>query len=196
LPIIVLPSGNRVVAGAPARPGFLTDPPLVGRRQGDVQFFIHYTGIRPEVAQAAPPGTIWVDVSSHNEAYWESLSDIWAKGETFATLEHDIICRPDIVEAFETCPEPWCNFGYSEMCHPQCMEAWANHLGCTRFRPELMEKVPDALSSVTDPALRDWHNACDGLGNNLRAAGFKHHWHFPVAQHDHWAGVPGLDPLA
>ncbi len=175
------------------RPGFLAEPPPVGERQGETQFFVHYTGVRPDVAQAAPPGTVWVDVSSHSGAYYESLCDIWAAGESFATLEHDIICRPDIVEAFENCPEPWCNFWYSDVCHPHCRDAWANHLGCTRFRAELMEKVPDAMSSIPPGHLRDWHEVCNGLGGDkgpngwgLRAAGFKNHWHGEV-RHHHWA---------
>lgn len=184
---IILPSGNWVVAGRPAQPGFLAEPPAVSKREGSVQFYVHYTGVVPEVVEAVPPGTIWVDVSSSDTAYHESLTAIWGQRENFATLEHDVLCRPDIVEAFEECPEPWCVFGYSEMCHPECMEAWANELGCTRFRAELMEKVPDALTSIPPGPLTDWHNVCDGLGNNLRAAGFTHHWHFPVAQHNHWA---------
>lgn len=175
------------MAGRSVQPGFLAEPPPVAKRKGDVQFYVPYTGIRPEVVAAAPSGTVWVDVSSGDTAYFEALGHIWERGESFATLEHDILCRPDIVEAFETCPEPWCVFGYSDICHPQCMEAWANELGCTRFRAELMVAVPEAISSIEPGPLQDWHNVCDGLGNNLRAAGFTHHWHYPVAQHDHWA---------
>ena len=175
------------MVGAPARPGFLEEPPPVAKRQTTTQFYVHWTGLDPRVVEAAPAGTIWVDVRSSATAYYESLSRIWGEGETFATLEHDILCRPDIVEAFETCPEPWCVFGYSEFCHEACMDAWANELGCTRFRAEVMEAVPDALSSIPEGPLQDWHQVCDGLGNNLRAAGFSHHWHFPVAEHHHWA---------
>lgn len=159
----------------------------------DTQFYVHYTGVRPDVAEAAPPGTIWVDVASGDLAYFESLGDIWSRGEQFATVEHDILIRPDIVAAFEECPEPWCVFGYTEFCcadehgNSPCMEAWRNELGCTRFRAEVMEAVPDAVSSIPQGALQDWHNLCDGLGNNLRAAGFTHHWHTPHARHDHWA---------
>lgn len=184
---IVLPSGNWVVAGRPVQPGFLAEPPPVAKRKGSVQFYVHYTGVRAEVVEAAPPGTVWVDVSSSDTAYHEALSNIWERGENFATLEHDIICRPDIVQAFEECPEPWCIYGYADMCHDACREAWANALGCTRFRAELMAKVPDALTSIEPGPLTDWHNVCDGLGNNLRAAGFKHHWHEPHVQHPHWA---------
>lgn len=175
------------MVGGPIRPGFLAVPPPVVPRTTVTQFYVHYTGIRPDVAAAAPEGTVWVDVSSGNLAYFESLGDIWAAGEQFATIEHDILVRPDIVEAFEECPEPWCVFGYTEFCHEACMENWRNELGCTRFRAEAMREVPDAVSSIPDGQLRDWHQVCDGLGNNLRAAGLTHHWHRPHAVHDHWA---------
>lgn len=185
--VIVLPSGNWVVAGRHPQPGFLREPPPVAARAGAVQFYVHHTGVHPGVAAAAPVGTVWVDVSSSDTAYFESLSRIWEQRESFATLEHDIICRSDIVEAFESCPEPWCTYGYAEMCHPECREAWANALGCTRFRAELMVKVPEAVSSIPPGPLTDWHNVCDGLGGSLRAAGFTHHWHEPHVRHPHWA---------
>lgn len=175
------------MTGQPVQPGFLEEPPAVEAKQGTVQYYVPYTGVQPGVVEAAPAGTIWVEVSTSDVAYHEALSRIWAQGETFAVLEHDIICRPDIVHAFEDCPELWCTYGYEEMCHPQCREAWANALGCTRFRSELMGAVPDALSSIPPGPLTDWHNVCDGLGNNLRAAGFTHHWHEPHVTHTHWA---------
>lgn len=153
----------------------------------ETQFYVHSTGVSPEVAESAPAGTIWVDVSSSDTAYFESLCDIWGRGETFATLEHDIVCRLDIVNAFESCPEPWCVFGYTNMCHEACMESWRNELGCTRFRSEILTKVPGAMSAIEDGPLRDFHNVCDGLGNNLREAGYTHHWHNPPVEHNHWA---------
>lgn len=55
-------------------------------------------------------------------------------------------------------------------------------LGCTRFRKELIEAVPDALTSIPEDNW-DWHNMCDGVGNNLRAAGYTHHWHTPPVEH-------------
>jgi hypothetical protein len=84
------------------------------------------------------------------------------------------------------------------MCHPECQEAWANMLGCTRFRAEVMEACPDALTSIPRE-LRDWHNLCDHLAGDktngapsplrpksIRAAGFTHHWHRPEVGHHPW----------
>ena len=154
-----------------------------------------------EVAAACPPGTIFADVSGSNLAYWELLCDIWAKGEDFAIIEHDVLCRPDVVEQFEECPEPWCTFGYQGICHIQCQEAWANQLGLTRFRAEVMAAAPDAVTSIPPGPLMDWHNLCDGLGGahpsssamqglvrdkSLRGRHFTHHWHYPAVEHHPW----------
>ncbi len=132
----------------------------------------------------APADATWIDVSASPVAYYAALSELWERGETFALLEHDVVCRRDVVQAFEECPEPWCAFGYSDICHESCMEAWSNTLGCTRFRKEIIEAVPDACKDMPKQ-FWDWHNTCDGLGSALRAAGFKHHWHFGWVEHHH-----------
>lgn len=163
------------------------------------QFFVPATVRYEQVEAAVPPGTIWLDVSEDDEAYWRALCAIWAIGEDFAIVEHDVICHPDVVEQFDTCPEPWCTFGYANICHPACQEAWANQLGCTRFRAEAMAKCPDALTSIPE-GQRNWHNLCDHIAGNkvhgvdqptlrehsIRAAGFSHHWHYPPVGHHPW----------
>lgn len=149
-------------------------------------FYVPWAERNSQVEESVPPGTQWVDVRGSDLAYYEALTEIWGKGEDFAIIEHDVVIHDLVVEEFESCPEPWCVFGYDNMCHPECQEAWANQLGCTRFRAELMEEVPDALTSVPPGPLQDWHNVCDGLGNNLRAVGYWHHWHTPHVGHHPW----------
>lgn len=171
-------SGNRSVL---VRRGEL-EPPAPAAPNGPVRWYVPYTAVHHATATAAPSDAVWIDVSSSPIAYYAALLAIWERGESFAVLEHDVVCRPDIIEEFEQCPEPWCLYGYSDWCHEACREGWRNALGCTRFRAELIQTVPDALSGI--PAGNwDWHNVCDGLGENLRAANFKHHWHGPPAEH-------------
>lgn len=186
---IVLPDGNRTVRVAADRPGTLAAPPEPQEQTGGVRYYVPYTAVHPETAAATPPDAVWVDVSSSPYAYFGALLEWWARGKTFAVIEHDIVCRPDVVESFEDCPEPWCVFGYDSMCHPECQEAWRNQLGCTRFRAELMEVVPGAMADLP-PDTWDWHNVCDGLGANLRRAGFTHHWHYPPVHHFQMMGQP------
>lgn len=162
------------------------------------QFYVPFAEDNWQTRQAAPPGTIFVDVSGGDTAYWEALRDIWAVGEDFAIIEHDVICRPDTGPEFDHCPELWCSFQYDPICHPECREAWANQLGCTRFRAEIMAKCPDALTSIPKDR-RDWHNLCDEIAGDkiagvpsslrtgsIRAAGFTHHWHEPGVKHHPW----------
>jgi hypothetical protein len=167
------------------------------------RFYYPFTKTFPEVVGAMPPSALRVDVSAGPDAYWGALGEWWARGEDFAIVEHDVVIRPDVVEAFDACPEPWCVFGYTPICHEACLEAWANMFGCTRFRAELMAELPDAVSSI--PAeRRDWHNLCDELAGNkiagvdqptmrpgsLRAAGYTHHWHRPPVRHISWERHP------
>jgi hypothetical protein len=166
-----------------------------------VQFYCAYTFIDPRTLAGAPPGTIWANVSQSNLAYWGALRAWWTKAfktkTAVATFEHDVVLRPDVVEAFEDCPEPWCVFPYDDVCQngtswaPR-MEDWRNQLGCTRFRAELVAAVPDALdgvpianSGVPIAIGWDWHSASDGLGNALRAKKYTHHWHYPAVEHHH-----------
>lgn len=178
------PSGNESIRIGATVEGSLVRPPTPRARVGETAFYIPYTKVWEATAEAAPEDAVWVDVSASPDAYFGALYAIWDRAESFALIEHDIICRPDVVEAFESCPEPWCVFGYDDICCPGCMEAWRNELGCTRFREELMLAVPDAVSAIPRDGW-DWHNLCDGLGNRLRAEGFTHHWHYPAVGHFH-----------
>lgn len=188
----------------------LDAPPAPIPRVGTVQWYVPYVGVHPETAANAPADAIWVDVSGSPYAYYEALLGWWddalAGGHHIAILEHDVVCRPDIVEAFETCPEPWCVYSYAEMCHDACREAWRNMLGCTRFRYELIAAVPNAVRDIPEIPEKprqggwDWHNLCDGLAGegvkdgkldqsgemppwSLRGHGYTHHWHTPHAHH-------------
>lgn len=163
------------------------------------QFYVPWAERNPQVVGSVPPGTIWVDVSAGLDSYWDALRQIWSKGQDFAIIEHDVVIHGDVVRQFAECPEPWCTFGYANICHPECQEAWANQLGCTRFRAELIEACPAALISIP-PERRDWHNVCDEIAGNkiggvdqpvlrphsLRTAGFTHHWHSPPVDHHPW----------
>lgn len=176
-----LSSGNWRMRVTPAE-GFLLGPPKPEPRQGEVQWYVPYTQVHPKTVEGAPSDAIWIDVGAGPDAYYWALREIWARGESFALLEHDVVCRPDVIEAFEADPALWITCPYDTYCHSECREAWRNQLGCTRFRAELIEAVPDAMM-FTEPELRVWTNVCDGLGRSLRNAGFTHQWFFPEVRH-------------
>ena len=165
------------------------------------QFYVPWAEWNQQTIDAVPPGTVFVDVSGSPTAYWEALRDIWALGETFAIIEHDVVCHDQVAPQFESCECLWGAFGYSSICHPECQDAWGNMFGCTRFRAELIQACPDVVTSIP-PEGRDWHNLCDWVGGwhsgmnagvggpprsqSLRAAGFSQHWHEPPVDHHPW----------
>lgn len=73
---------------------------------------------------------------------WERC---FAKDDGLAIVEPDIVVRPDVIDAFLDCPEPYCAFPYALL--TDVMPA----LGCTRFSPEFIAKYPtlmrDAVST-------------------------------------------------
>jgi hypothetical protein len=148
----------------------------------ELRVVIPYTVRHIDTLRGAPVEAEWHSVRGDPEAYWRLMCELWERGEDLLIIEHDVVPHADVVPQVEVCPQPWCLFGYADICHAECMEAWANHLGCTRFRGELMRAVPHAVSSSR---IRDWHNLCDGIGENLRAAGYTHHWHYPPVCHHH-----------
>lgn len=179
------PSGVRtVIVKRPPPESFDGDlTPQTGPAPFDC--YVPHTRRHPKVVAAAPTNAQWVDVAQSPNAYYAALTAWWAQGATFMVIEHDVVCSPEIIAAFDACPEPWCLHQYDPVCpcgNPACREAWRNALGCTRFRADLIAAVPDALTSIP-PDNWDWHNVCDGLGNNLRAAGYTHHWHEPPVPH-------------
>jgi hypothetical protein len=176
----VYPSGNHAVTIDREQ---RAEPPSPEPRIG-LAFYVPYTRVYPATVAGAPVDAVWVDVSSSANAYFGALYGWWQEADSFAVIEHDVVCRSDVVQAFEECPEPWCTFGYADVWHPESMAAWSDILGCTRFRAELIEAVPDAVSSIS-PGGWDWHNLSYGLGENLRAAGYTQHWHYPWVEHYH-----------
>ena len=163
-----------------------------------------------ETVEGAPPDAEWHDVSGDSHNYWRLLCGLWERsvgtGDDLLIVEHDVVCRPDVVEQFESCDCDWGVFGYQPICHEACQEAWANMLGCTRFTGRLIRACPDAVSGIPGPVrkgaaddLRDWHNLCDSIAGDkvggmptplrpgsLRYAGFSHHWHAPAVHHVSW----------
>lgn len=59
---------------------------------------------------------------------------MWADGEDFIVIEHDVEFGADAIETLESCPEPFCT-----------ADEWFH---CTRFRAELIEARPDAFSGL------------------------------------------------
>ena len=142
---------------------------------------IAYTSRHVDTIAGAPDAAEWVYVGEDPHDYWRVLTEFWSRGEDLMVLEHDVVCRPDVLSGFAACPKPWCLHSYHNHTE-QDSENWRNALGATRFRRELVRAVPDALSRIK-PQYRDWRNLCDAIGDYLRECGYWHHFHSPPVVH-------------
>ena len=89
---------------------------------------------------------------------------------------------PEIFAEFAACPHLWCTFKYSNHSDADA-EAWKyGILGCTRFRKNLMRKLPDVVKNL-EWRYRDWHVMSTGLGMALRKQRFEPHVHGVVDHH-------------
>ena len=150
----------------------------VAKRDGFI--LVPYTVRHSLTEQGVPAWADWVYVGNSPYDYWRLLCDWWT--EEFTVIEHDVRATPEIFAEFEACPEPWCYFHYSNHTKENA-EAWRyGILGCTRFRDEIIQAVPTALTEL-GWRFRDWHVLSTGLGMTLREAGFEPHVHGVVDHH-------------
>lgn len=82
------------------------------------------------------------DVSGADTAYWELLAGLWAAGEDFAIVEHDVIPAAGTLASFGACGHDWCSSAY-----PYLAGTYAG-LGCARFRAPVMARHPDLMDVV------------------------------------------------
>jgi hypothetical protein len=126
------------------------------------------------------------------ESYWELLRGLWDEGNTFAIVEHDIGVTRDQLFALEDCGRPWCAFSY-EVYAGDLAAAYGGPygLGCTRFRYEILQKIPGAVEEagtydqhpVHPP--RSYAVMDSTLTRVLRSHGHEPHQHFPNVVHRH-----------
>lgn len=105
-------------------------------------------GVRSETVEAleryvkAPDMVRVVDVGHDPYAYGRLLRECWKSGLDFAVVEHDIVIREDVYDAFHDCEGGYCCFPYA---WTTCV---APALGCTRFRKEFTLAHPDAIDEA------------------------------------------------
>jgi hypothetical protein len=81
---------------------------------------------------------IYRDVSQSDTAYADLVCELWARGDGFAIVEHDIVVRPDVIDAFEQHPAPYIAYPY------RWGQAVGVALGCTRFSSDFLGRFPHA----------------------------------------------------
>jgi hypothetical protein len=121
-------------------------------------------GLRPQVIK-----------TEGSDGYFNFLSDQWAKGKNFISIEGDILPWPGAVQQLEECTKPWCGHAY------RLDSGYLAAFGLVKFRSELMAQAPDVMNRVTD---RRW----ESLDNRVRwllmeRLGIDAHQHWPPVIH-------------
>lgn len=78
-----------------------------------------------------------VVVLDNGYGYGRLLDRLWADGETFVLLEHDVVPWPGAVDALLACDEPWCVHEY-----PFAANAVRWALGCVKVAERLLRGDP------------------------------------------------------
>lgn len=107
---------------------------------------VPYTNLSAATVEAladAREGFECVYVGDTDTEYFDLLRDVWAWGEDFAIVEHDVVVNPDTLQGFRDCPRLWCSAGY------RYLRSSSYHgNGCVRYRREVMQAFPDVLEAA------------------------------------------------
>ena len=130
------------------------------------------------------------DVSADPLAYYRLVRELWAAGDTFLLVEHDIEINEQALLQAEKCP---CVWGVSPYSGPGGIgDLLCASLGFVRFRAELMKDEPDVLSEigkVADGGLEippgDFRRLDVRLSTELKLRGYEPHVHASQVHHHH-----------
>ena len=142
-----------------------------------VNVWVPYTRLQPatQICLLGYPDANWVELED-DDSYRRYMADLWAVGETFVNVEHDIVWWPGALEALWECPEPWCMYGYHA---DEIIEDGCAYLGCTKLSAELIAGTPGLWAIPNDSAFPGWAVLDCHLTHYARKAGFAHHQHWP-----------------
>lgn len=155
---------------------------------------VPFTNVHPladTAVQRHAPHAERVYVGDRDDSYWRLLSGLWADGEAFVVIEHDIEIHATVLEAFAACTSPWCTFGY--LISWGDAELLTRGLGCVRFGVGAMAMVPDAttdpdvLGAGGDPS-RDWRRLDTRIAGRLSSGGLEPCVHGTVVHHHIYGG--------
>lgn len=117
-----------------------------------------FTDLHPKAdryLRASAPEAERIDVSGDSEAYYRALRDAWADGETFVSIEQDVLLDPGALRDLDVCQREWCSAG---------PDLW-----CWRVRSEVMSALPNFFDEIP-PLYRYWSRLCGGIHLGMRAA--------------------------
>ena len=119
--------------------------------------------------------------------YGDALAELWARGEGFINLEHDVAPWPGALTQMWDCSEPWCAMPL--MVH-KCINE--TNLGCMKFSAAFIAEYKDLWSSYPRNAIFDWRSLDAWLYGRVQPR--RHHRHGPPALHGNYAHIPTVTP--
>ena len=142
--------------------------------------------------KAHVPSAEYRKIGTDRTGYWQMLTHLWAQGESFILVEHDVEIHGSVFPEFLNCWRPWCVFPYSG---PPILGGglgapFERALGCTRFRSDLLREHPQLISSIgldwrRPEEHRDWRGLDARIASALDQAGEVPHVHSPPVRHHH-----------
>lgn len=137
---------------------------------------VPFTALNP-ATKAAVPDALFVEMDAE-DSYRLLMKDLWARGEAFTLVEHDVVPTAEQVAELEACPYPWCHFGY-------CPGDWVPTFGCARFSRNLIA----GTQGVWDDESWPWSQLDAKFAVYARALGWEHHWHYPHVLHTRFSVI-------
>ena len=118
-----------------------------------------------------------------NNSYWALLSALWAEQEDVIIVEHDVVPGPESLPELIACAKPWCAFSYLRQITPDRSSVGDYFgFGCVKFSRELMVKLPDAFSQMTD---HHWSKLDSQFEWYTYQNSVRPHHHRPAVVHAH-----------
>lgn len=120
---------------------------------------------------AALPEARFVEIKG-DDGYRLLLRDLWAAGEPFVLVEHDVAPTARQIQSLNTCDRAWCHYGY-------VAGDWAPKFGCVRFSSQLIQATQGVWNDPSWP----WGQLDARFMDAAVSAGFLPHWHSPHVLH-------------
>lgn len=124
-----------------------------------------------------------VNVAASDYAYWQLYRELWASGDDFLVVEHDIAIHGAVIPALNECAGEWCAYSY-----PYAIAGTYHGAGCVRYRASLTVRFPDLInqagrmSNTTHPP-RHWCSLDAFRAHLLADAGVTMCRHEPPVRH-------------
>lgn len=139
----------------------------------------------------------------HDSAYWDLLCSLWASGDDFALIEHDMVPHDTTLPGFLDCPNGWCLHPYegAPILGTPRRRIFRCALGCTRFRGEFTARYPDTVSRLRHTSTTifgrycntTWDRMDSQIASILFQSGERPCEHEPMVDHHHPVCECGTD---